>query len=84
MSEGSDRERLLQFLQTIRRPEKAMAAISDEENLVRSGLIDSLAVLEIIMFLETEFGIDFSKTGVDPSQLMTIPSILGLIERYRA
>jgi acyl carrier protein len=80
MSRAANRERLLEFLQTIRRPDKSLAAFGEEEDLVRSGLIDSLAVLEIILFLERDFGVDFAMAGVDPSKLMTIPAILDLIE----
>jgi acyl carrier protein len=78
---ASNRERLLSFLDGIRRPDKPISAIGDDDNLVAVGLIDSLAVLEIIMFLETEFGVDFSVTDVDPTRLMSIPSILDVIDR---
>ena len=77
---ASNRERLLAFLEGIRRPDTPISSIRDDDNLVTAGLIDSLAVLEIIMFLETEFSIDFSATGVDPTRLMSIPSILEVIE----
>ena len=46
---ASTRERLLAFLDTIRRPDKPISAIRDSEDLVSVGLVDSLAVLEIIM-----------------------------------
>lgn len=76
------RERLLAFLEGIRRPDKPISSIRDDDNLVTAGLIDSLAVLEIIMFLEIEFSVDFSETGVDPSRLMSISSILDVIDRH--
>ncbi|MBP2673309.1 MAG: hypothetical protein H6Q84_149 [Deltaproteobacteria bacterium] len=78
----SNRERLLAFLDGIRRPDKPISAVRDSDNLVAAGLIDSLAVLEIVMFLETQFSVDFSATGVDPTRLMSIPSILDVIERH--
>lgn len=53
-------------------------------SLVRSGLIDSLATLEIISFLEDEFGIDFSVTGIDPGELNSIQSILDIIAERAA
>ena len=79
MTRSENRERLLRFLDGIRRPDRPLTAIDDRDNLVRSGLIDSLALLEIVAFLETEFGVDFSG-GLDPGRLTTIPSILELIE----
>ena len=74
------RERLLAFLETIRRPDVPLSAIGDSENLVQAGLIDSLAVLQIIEFLESEFGVDFMATGLDPVQLTSVPRILDLLE----
>jgi acyl carrier protein len=82
MSRAANRQRLLEFLDTIRRPDKPVASVGDDEHLVEAGLIDSLAVLEIITFLESEFGVDFSATGVDPNRLATIPAILDLIEQH--
>ncbi|MGE5276403.1 MAG: phosphopantetheine-binding protein [Acidobacteriota bacterium] len=80
MSRAGNRERLLRFLDGIRRPDRRLSEIEEGENLVQSGLIDSLALLEIVSFLESEFGVDFSSTGLDPGRLTTIPSILDLIE----
>ena len=82
MNRGEIRERLLAFLDTIRRPGIPLSALGDGENLVRAGLIDSLAVLQIIEFLEDEFSVDFIASGVDPAHLTSIPSILDLIETH--
>lgn len=76
------RERLLAFLETIRRPDVPLSAIGASENLVQAGLIDSLAILQIIEFLEGEFGVDFMATGLDPVQLTSIPRILDLLEAH--
>ena len=51
---------------------------------MQAGLIDSLALLEIVTFLETEFGVDFADTGVDTGRLSTIPSLLDLIDQQTA
>jgi len=80
MTREAHRARLLEFLDTIRRPDVPLTSIGDDEHLVASGLIDSLAVLEIIVFLEAEFGVDFTVTGVEPDRLTTIPAILDLVE----
>ena len=81
MNRTENRARLLRFLETIRRPDRRLDELSESENLVRSGLIDSLALLEIVTFLEAEFGVDFRTTGVDPARLSTIDGILDLVER---
>ena len=82
MSRESNRQTLLAFLETIQRPDIALGAFGEHDNLVDSGLIDSLAVLQIVLFLESEFGISFAATGVDPGRLYTVSSILNLIEEF--
>jgi acyl carrier protein len=82
MNRAAKRERLLSFLETIRRPGVPLSALGDGANLVQAGLVDSLAILQIIEFLETEFGVDFTATALDPAQLTTIPGILDLIEAH--
>lgn len=83
MSRDDDKRQLIAFLETIRRPDVALDTFDEQEGLVTSGLIDSLALLEIITFLEVEFGIDFSATGVDPDELGSVAEILDLVERRR-
>ena len=84
MNRADARQGLLAFLDTIRRPDKPINGIGDSESLVGSGLIDSLAVLQIVLYLETEHGIDFSTGGFDPADLGSINEILDLVERRTA
>jgi acyl carrier protein len=48
---------------------------------VASGLIDSLAILQIVVYLETTYGIDFSVRGLSPEELGSIGGILDVIEQ---
>jgi len=75
------RKKFLEFLETIARPDAPLDNLTDDEALVRSGLIDSLAVLSIIGYLETDYGIDFSERDVSPAELRSISRVLDLIER---
>ena len=84
MSRAERKRHLVAFLETIRRPDAVLDTVDERDGLVTSGLIDSLALLEIVSFLEVEFGMDFSATGVDPDQLGSIASILDLIEQRGA
>lgn len=81
-SDTSNRAKLVAFLESIRRPDVSLDHIGDDDGLVQSGLIDSLATLEIITFLETEFGIDFRAGGFQPGELRSLGSLLDLIERH--
>jgi acyl carrier protein len=75
------RERVLEFLRTIQKPERPLETVAETDSLVESGLIDSLALLEIVAFLEEQYRIDFAAIGLEPEQLTSVSGILDLIER---
>ncbi len=75
------RDDLLAFLRTIQRPGRRLEDASDDRSLVDAGLIDSLATLEIIQYLERVHGLDLAARGLDPAEIGTISGILRLIER---
>lgn len=56
------------------------AALGDETSLIESGIVDSTGVLELIAFLEAEFGVAVADAEVTPDNLETI----GRIARYVA
>lgn len=72
---------LIQFLHTIQRPDHPIEEIDEQRHLTESGLIDSLAVLQIIAYLEQTYEIDFRDQGIDPGDLTSVAAILYLIER---
>ena len=75
------RERVLDFLRTIQKPDRPLDTVAETDSLVESGLIDSLALLEIVTFLEEQYRIDFAAIGLEPEQLTSVSGILDLIER---
>ena len=72
---------LIEFLRTIQRPDYPLDAIDDESSLVESGLIDSLALLQIVTYLEQTYRVDIHERGIDPEDLRSVTSILELIGR---
>jgi acyl carrier protein len=75
---------LLRFLRTIQKAGLPIESLGERDRLVDSGLIDSLAILQIVSHLEETYGIDFATRGVDPEQLGSIGGILDLIELEKA
>jgi len=75
---------LINFLRGIQKAGLPIENLSDSDRLVASGLIDSLAILQIVIYLEQTYGINFSSNGFDPEQLGSIGSILDLIEQERS
>lgn len=85
---NGERERLhadlLGFLRTIQKPNRPIEDLGMHDSLVASGLLDSLATLHIVTYLETAYNIDFAALGVDPERLSSMAGILDLIEENRA
>lgn len=81
MNREQQRTELIEFLRTIQKPDYPLAELDDQSGLVESGLIDSLALLQIVSYLERQHGVDFTASGIDPEELRSIHSILELIER---
>ena len=75
------RERVIEFLRTIQKPDRPLDTVAETDSLVESGLIDSLALLEIVAFLEEQYRINFAAIGLEPEQLTSVSGILDLIER---
>lgn len=55
--------------------------VSDTEPLLPAGLIDSLDVVQTVLFLEENFGVDFSVQPFNPDDFESIDSIHRLVDR---
>ena len=84
MEREQKKSNLINYLRTIQRPDFPLADIEGDLNLVESGLIDSLALLQIVSYLEQTYGIDFREKGIDPGDLGSVNAILEFIERETA
>jgi acyl carrier protein len=75
------RETLRNFLRELLAEYGETADFSDDTSLVISGMLDSLAVLRIVVFLEQEFGLDLSDQGFDQNDFDSVTSIMQMIKR---
>jgi len=73
------RTELIDFLGTIARPGQRVADCEDRANLFDAGVLDSLAVIQIILYLEQNHGVDLAAQGIDPAELGTIAGMLDVI-----
>ena len=81
MSKAQLREQWIEFLDTIALPGPKIDTVDDDVNLFDAGILDSLAVVQIIMRLEQNHGVNFYSGGIDPSELETIGGILNTAEK---
>ena len=57
--------------------------LSDTESSFVSGRLDSFATMNLVMFLEENFGIDFSDFEFDVSLLDSVDAIESFVESQR-
>ena len=60
-------------------PGERSDALTDQTPLVAEGVLDSLATLRLVSFLEKEFKIALAPHEVDAEYLNTLPSIAALV-----
>ncbi len=57
------------------------ADLKDDTSLLDSGMVDSTGVLEVIAFLESEFGISVADNEIVPDNLDALERIVAFVER---
>lgn len=58
--------------------------LDEGTSLLERGLLDSMALVKLITFLEERFGVELSDDEFDPDHFETLAAIKGLIERKEA
>ena len=59
------------------------ADLTPDVSLIDSGIVDSMGMLDVILFLETHMGIWISDADTTPENLETIGRIAAFVERRR-
>jgi acyl carrier protein len=70
-----------EFLQTLLSRKGDQGAFLDNEQLIAGGRLQSIDTLEVVLFLEEKYGIDFAENGFDQNEVGSIDNILALISR---
>ena len=64
-------------------PGEDPANLTDSVHLVRDGILDSLATLKLVSFLEEQFKIHLAAHEANPANLDSLSDIAALVERKR-
>ena len=59
-------------------------ALTPSTPLITTGVLDSLATLDLVVFLESRYGVELEARDVDHSRLGTLQDIARMIESKRA
>lgn len=65
-------------------PGEDPAELTDTTPLITGGILDSIATVKLVMFLEERFSITLQAHETDPDYLNTIDSIAKLIESKKS
>lgn len=60
------------------------SAIHSNTDLIETGIADSLTMMDLLVFVETEFSLRFDFLDLNPEVFRTPATIAGLIEGRRA
>ena len=80
----STEEALKQFILKEFLPGEDPNELDDSTPLLSTGILDSLATLKLVTFLEDEFGISVAPHEADEEHLNTIADIANLVRSKRA
>lgn len=75
----NSRPAIRQFLRELLNAKGDTAPFSDGDSMLRSGRLQSGDAVEIIVFLEEQFGVDLADVAFDQAKIDTVESIESLI-----
>ena len=82
MDRAAVRSEVIGFLNSVVRPGQSVSDTGDDEtNLIDAGVMDSLALIQIIFYLEQNHDLNLHALGIDPSELASVSGTLNSIER---
>ena len=58
-----------------------MQDLEDDQQLIDSGLIDSISIVKVIIFFENEFGISFEEKDMSPLNFDTVQAMVETVKR---
>lgn len=71
--------RIREYVEACLRGRGDEAELSDSESLFQAGRLDSLAMTELIQFLEQHYGVDFAKVTFDVELIDSVAEIAAFV-----
>ncbi len=75
------RESIKNYLAVVMEENGIQEDFADDESLIESGIIDSLSLLKLIAFIDTEFQISLTLDELDTNNFDTTDHMVAFIER---
>jgi acyl carrier protein len=79
MSEQDARHKIKDFIMAQFLPGEDPAELTDQTPLISGGILDSIATLQLVMFLEESYKVSFEAHEVDKDNLDTLDLIVRML-----
>lgn len=56
----------------------------DDASLVEEGIVDSLGVINVVLYVKAELGVEVESTDINPSNFDSVNNIVGYVMRKLA
>lgn len=80
---GQLRQKVCSYLENDLFVEFGPDGIRHDESLLDAGIMDSLALVRLLLWIEKQFGIDLDFSGLDPSEIDSVDKIVARIDEQR-
>jgi len=77
------KKKIEEFILTECVEDSSVEHISDDQNLLEAGILESLGVLKLIAFFDEEFNIEFPTNELKLANFATLNTIFALVEKLR-
>ena len=74
-----DRNLIREFIQGLLSKNGDNGPVADDEQLITDGRLQSVDTLEVLLFLEEKYELDFGESGFDQTHVESVDSIMELI-----
>ena len=78
------KETIIEYIETRLLPEGENIRLAPDDNLLERAPIDSMGVVQLVDFLEQQFGVKIGAGEVTIQNFQTVDAMFALIERKRA
>jgi acyl carrier protein len=64
--------------------ELTFESVEASESLIQSGILDSITVVDLAVFIEEEYGVSIPFNEIKPEYFETIETIIQFVEKLKA
>jgi len=77
----NERNEIRAFVEELLRRKGDTAPFADSDSLILTGRLESIDAVDIVMFLENRFAVDFADLGFDQTEIDSVDLIAALVDR---